>query len=115
MLCQGVGGPAMFQNQSPFGVFSGLGRILFVFENEYQVQPRTVYLNEAVQPPHIFPSYNGHSIGHWEGEVLVVDTVGFNGRSSHRGNWLGGIPRSDKAHVIERFSLSQDGKVLRAC
>jgi hypothetical protein len=112
MLCQGVGGPAMFQNQSPFEVFSGFGRITFVFENEYQVQPRTVYLNEKEQPPHIFPSYNGHSIGHWEGDVLVVDTVGYNGRSSHRGNWLGGIPRSDKAHTIERFSVSPDGKVL---
>ena len=112
MLCQGVGGPSQFQGGSPFNIFSGFGRILFVFETEWTNQPRTVYLNEKVQPPNIFPSYNGHSIGHWEGETLVVDTVGYNGRQSHRGNWFGGIPRSEDAHTIEKFSLSPDGKVM---
>lgn len=112
MLCQGVGGPSQFQGGSPFNIFSGFGRILFVFETEWTNQPRTVYLNEKTQPANIFPSYNGHSIGHWEGETLVVDTVGYNGRQSHRGNWFGGIPRSEDAHTIEKFSLSPDGKVM---
>ena len=112
MLCQGVGGPSLFQSQSPFEIFSGFGRVTFIFETEWTNQPRTVYLNEAKQPDNIFPSYNGHSIGHWEGDTLVVDTVAFNGRNSHRGNWLGGIPRSDAAHLTERFSLSEGGKVL---
>jgi hypothetical protein len=114
MLCQGVGGPSLFQNQSPFEIFTGFGRVTIVFENEYQVQPRTIYLNEAVQPPHIFPSYNGHSIGRWDGDTLVVDTVAYIGRVSHRGNWLGQIPRSDKAHTVERFTVSPDGKTLTA-
>ena len=112
MLCQGVGGPSQFQGGSPFNIYSGFGRILFVFETEWTNQPRTVYLTEKKQPENIFPSYNGHSIGHWEGETLVVDTVGYNGRQSHRGNWFGGIPRSEDAHTIEKFTLSPDGKVM---
>jgi hypothetical protein len=39
---------------------------------------------------------------------LVVDTIGFN----DRGTLLGGIQRSDKAHIVERFTVSPDGKAL---
>ena len=108
MLCEGGGGPSLFMIRSPVEVFSGYGRVTFIFETETFNQPRTVYLNEKVQPADIFPSANGHSIGHWEGGVLVVDTQGFN----DRGALLGGIARSDKAHMVERFSVSSDGKVL---
>ncbi|MEI9889286.1 MAG: hypothetical protein WDN45_00355 [Caulobacteraceae bacterium] len=108
MLCEGGGGPSLFMVRSPFEVFSGFGRLTFIFETETFNQPRTVYLREKAQPADIFPSANGHSIGHWEGNVLVVDTAGFN----DRGALLGGIQRSDKAHMVERFSVSGDGKVL---
>ena len=42
----------------------------------------------------------GHSIGHWEGDTLVVDTVGINDRT-----WLdsNGLEHSDKLHLTERF------------
>lgn len=112
MLCQHVGGPSVFTSASPFNIFSGFGRMAFVFETEWNNQPRTIYLDESKHPENLFPSYNGHSIGHWEGKVLVIDTVGFNGRTSHRGNWLGGVPRSEQAHITERISMSDDGKVL---
>ncbi len=82
MLCQGGGGPALSMMRSPFEVMQGFGRLTFIFETESFNQPRTVYLREKVQPDNIFPSANGHSIGHWEGKTLVVDTVGFDGRSS---------------------------------
>ena len=108
MLCEGGGGPSLFMIRSPFEVFSGFGRLTFIFETETFNQPRTVYLDEKTQPADIFPSANGHSIGHWEGEALVVDTVGFN----DRGALLGGIARSDKAHIVERFTVSPDGKTL---
>ena len=108
MLCQGGGGPSLFMIRSPFEVFSGFGRVTFIFETETFNQPRTVYIEEKSQPADPFPSANGHSIGHWEGETLVVDTVGFN----DRGALLGGIARSEKAHIVERFTVSQGGKVL---
>ena len=108
MLCQGGGGPALSMIRSPFEVMQGFGRLTFIFETETFNQPRTVYLNEKTQPDNIYPSENGHSIGHWEGKTLVVDTVGFNGRSS----FPGGVRASDKAHIVERLSVSKDGKVL---
>ena len=47
------------------------------------------------------PSYYGHSVGHWEGDVLVIDTVGFNERG-----WidLRGIPTTDQLHLTERIA-----------
>ena len=108
VLCQGGGGPYLATRRSPFDVMSGFGRIVFIFETESFNQPRTVYLNEKTHPTDIFPSWNGHSIGHWEGKTLVVDTVGFNGR----GRNIGDLPQSTQQHVIERFSVSKDGKVL---
>jgi hypothetical protein len=43
----------------------------------------------------------GHSVGHWEGDTLVVDVVGFN-----EGTWIdmNGKPHTDKLHVIERYT-----------
>lgn len=108
MLCTPSGGPQLFMMRSPFEIFHGFGRITFVFETEGSNQPRTVYMNEARQPPDIYPSFNGHSIGRWEGKTLVVDTVGFNGR----GALLGPVPKSEKTHLIERFTWSADGKVM---
>jgi hypothetical protein len=52
-------------------------------------------------PAHLEPSYYGHSIGHWEGDTLVVDTVGYN-----EAFWMDrrGVPHTDKLHTIERFT-----------
>lgn len=108
MMCQGGGGPALSMMRSPFEVMQGFGRVTFIFETENFNQPRTVYLKESRQPDNIFPTANGHSIGHWEGKTLVVDTVGFSGRSS----FPGGVNASAQAHIVERFSVSADGKVL---
>ena len=44
------------------------------------------------------PSWLGHSVGQWEGETLVVDTVGFNDRS-----WLQSAPHTEQLHLVERF------------
>src|SRR5688572_27406301 len=47
------------------------------------------------------PSYYGHSIGRWEGDTLIVDTVGFNERA-----WMNrdGLPHTDRLHLIERLT-----------
>ena len=112
MLCQGRAGPAMSLIRSPFEIFEGFGRITIIFEDETFAQPRTIYLREKAHPADVFPSPNGHSIGHWEGKgagrVLVVDTVGLNGRSGFPND----TPASTQAHIVERFSVSPDGKVL---
>ena len=51
-------------------------------------------------PRTVDPTWMGHSIGHWEGDTLVVDSVGFNGRA-----WidLEGHPFTEKTHITERW------------
>jgi hypothetical protein len=62
---------------------------------------RQIFLNEgAKHPDDLEPSWMGHSIGHWDGDTLVVDTVGFNNRGWIDGN---GRPQTEKLHVTERF------------
>ena len=66
---------------------------LFSFE-------RVIYMNVREHPAKIAPSYAGHSIGHWDGDTLVVDTVGFE-----PGVIAAPVRNSDKLHVVERFTL----------
>jgi hypothetical protein len=61
---------------------------------------RTIYMNQKTHPATIKPSRAGHSIGRWENDVLVVDTVGFL-----PGVLSAPVRHSDKLHVVERFSL----------
>jgi hypothetical protein len=67
---------------------------------------RTIHMNMATHPANLKPSRAGHSIGRWEKDVLVVDTVGFA-----PGVLSPPILNSDKLHVVERFSL-EPGKML---
>ena len=68
---------------------------------------RTVYMNLKQHPANVKPSRAGHSLGNWEGDVLVVDTVGFL-----PGVLTGSVRHSDKLHVVERFSLDPKTFVL---
>jgi hypothetical protein len=68
---------------------------------------RTVYLDADEHPDAIEPSRGGHSIGRWEGDVLVVDTVGFL-----PGLLTGQILHGEQLHVVERFSLDPETLAL---
>ena len=68
---------------------------------------RTVHMTGA-HPANITPSADGHSIGKWENDVLVVDTVGFL-----PGTLVGTTPNSAKLHVVERFSLDPANNTLK--
>ena len=59
-------------------------------------------------PKTLRPSWMGDSIGHWEGDTLVVDTLGFN----DKGTFEDGAHHSTKLHVTERISKTADGKWL---
>lgn len=58
---------------------------------------RKIYLN-VKHPRHLTPQPNGHSIGHWEGNTLVVDTIGYLGKDG----------KNNGQHVVERFSREGD-------
>jgi hypothetical protein len=68
---------------------------------------RTIHMNMASHPGNLKASRAGHSIGRWEKDVLIVDTVGFA-----PGVLSPPILNSDKLHVVERFSLDPDKMLL---
>jgi hypothetical protein len=72
-----------------------------VFLYEQLMQQRFVRLNVA-HPANPKPSWYGDSVGHWEGDTLVVDTLGLDKRT-----WMDGFgtPHTDKLHVVERYHL----------
>jgi hypothetical protein len=61
---------------------------------------RMIYLNNRPHPQDVNPTWYGDSIGKWDGDTLVVDTIGFNDRT-----WLdaAGHPHTDQLHVVERY------------
>jgi hypothetical protein len=69
---------------------------------------RTVYMNLDSHPSTIEPSRAGHSIGRWDGDTLVVDTVGFE-----PGVLGGNVGHTDRLHVVERFTLATDSMTLQ--
>jgi uncharacterized protein DUF6152 len=68
---------------------------------------RTIHLDLNQHPANVAPSRAGHSIGRWDGGVLVVDTVGFQ-----PGMLALEVAHGPNLHVVERFSLNADGSVL---
>ena len=87
--------------------------------------PRRVYLDGRGHPPddEIVATWNGHSIGKWDGDVLVIDTVGTNGRA-RAANGVGSnakpssldadprFPLSDALHLVERLRLVANNELL---
>jgi len=71
---------------------------------------RVIYMDGRPhpKPEDLRPTYLGHSIGHWEGDTLVVDTVGFNEKI-----WpMGSYPTTEKLHLTERFSRPTLGSLV---
>lgn len=67
---------------------------------------RQVFLDGRAHPVEINPSWMGHSIGRWEGDTLVVETVGFNDRG-----WNDAYPRTEGMRLEERFTRSTYGRI----
>jgi hypothetical protein len=67
---------------------------------------RQVFLDGRKHPADFDPSWVGHSIGKWEGDTLVVDTIGFNDRG-----WMDVYPRSEKLHIVERYRRVDFGHI----
>jgi hypothetical protein len=81
--------------------------VVMIYSNDQQV--RHVYL-DAPHSANPKPSWYGESVGHYEGDTLVVDTIGLNDKT-FVDNFR--TPHSEKLHVIERFKLVDGGKVMQ--
>ena len=82
-------------------------QVVMIYSNDQQV--RRVYLNvpHSANPK---PSWYGESVGHYDGDMLVVDTVGLNDKT-FIDNFR--TPHTDKLHVVERFRLVDGGKAMQ--
>ena len=85
-----------------------LGDEIVTFRNEFYGTERTIYMDGRPHPADFERTLQGHSVGHWAGDTLVVDTVGFADHRSPYGSGTG-IPSGAEKHVIERYRLSEDG------
>lgn len=65
---------------------------------------RQIFLDGRGHPDRLDPTWMGHSIGHWEGDTLVVDTIGFNDRG-----WTDIYPRTEMLRMQERYTRTDYG------
>ena len=100
--CKPSGGARQFV--TPYGTeiveMPDLQRI-YIFDIGGPHTFRTIYMDGRQHPKDLVPSYYGHSIGRWEGDTLVVDSIGFN-----EGFWMdrAGSPHTEKLHFMEKFT-----------
>lgn len=68
---------------------------------------RTIHMDVSEHPDDVEPTLTGHSIGRWEGDTLIVDTMGFEAGLFNRRT-----PHSDQLHVVEEFSFDTEAQQL---
>jgi hypothetical protein len=107
--CKPSGGTRQFL--TPYGVEfveNPIEKRVFIFDIGGPHTFRTIFMDGRPHPKELVPSYYGHSIGHWESDTLVVDTVGFN-----ESFWLDryGYPTTDKLHLSERFTRTDSDTI----
>ena len=99
----------VYAMQGPFPIRIDQGRDIVVIQLEYYDLIRVVFTDGRGHPPASAPHTKvGDSIGHWEGDTLVVDTDHLEPATITNN----GLSHSEAVHVIERFRLSPDGRVL---
>jgi hypothetical protein len=107
--CKASGGPRQWL--TPYGAeFLELPeqKVAYIFDIGGPHTFRTIYMDGRTHPRNLTPTYYGHSIGWWEGDTLVVDTVGFN-----EGFWIdrGQLPHTDQLHLIEKYTRTSIGSM----
>ena len=99
-LLRSVGGP------HPVQIIQNDKYIAFLYEQNtwFHVTP----IDGRPHSKNPEPTWFGESVGHWEGDTLVIDTTGFNGKT--RADTIG-HPLSEQLHTIERFNRNELGKI----
>ncbi len=106
--CLPSGIPNMFLPGNPLLIVQTPKEVLMIKQGGQEI--RHVWL-DVPHSPNLKPSWYGESVGHYEGDTLVVDTIGQNTKTvvdAYR------TPHSANLHVIERWHLVEGGKVLQA-
>jgi hypothetical protein len=97
--CRPTGMPGIMRQPYPIEFLYSPGRVTIFLETYSQA--RRVYVDGRPLPSDPEALFNGYSVGHWDGDALVVDTVGFTPLSEI----APGVPHSDKMKIHERIHL----------
>jgi hypothetical protein len=105
----GVPGQLLYPAE-PFYFVQTPKQVWMIWQRDHMV--RRIFLTDK-HSESVTPSWFGESIGHYEnGDTLVVDTIGLSTTNSYIDNFR--TPHTEKEHVVERFKVSADGKMLEA-
>lgn len=103
--CTPSGVPEVLNLREPVQLLQQKDKVTIIYQRDHQI--REVYLNRD-HSAHRQPSWYGDSVGHYEGDTLVVDTIGLAVKPLSVVDGFG-TPHTDKLHVIERYRVIPDG------
>ena len=108
LRCIGRPTPAMivYTDLYPLQIEFDEAEATIAIRSQFFDEERTVYVDGREHPGGDERFHEGHSIGWWEGDTLVVDTRNFE---DHRSPYQNGIPSGAQKHVVERYRLLEDG------
>ena len=98
--CRPEGVPFLFTDR-PTEILQQPDRITILYGHDHQV--RRIRLNQT-HPANVTPSWYGDSVGHYEGDTLIIDTIGMKVGRYSMVDWYG-TPHSEALHVIERYRM----------
>jgi len=92
----------------PWTIATAPGRLFFLFEGNIHSY-RQIFMDGRAHPQDLNPTWYGHSIGRWDGDTLVIDTVGYNDKF-----WFDfrGHPHTDQLHTTERYTRKTLGTLV---
>ena len=105
--CFPPGVPRVFLHPTPMQIVQAPGEVIMLFE--YDFMRRQIFTDGRLHDAAFGPMWMGDSIGHWEGDTLVVDTANFNDKT-----WVDrvGHPHSDALHLIERIRRPNQDRLV---
>ena len=102
--CKPLGIPQSFVTPYPFQIVQTPKLLVMIFE--YPNAFRMIPLDGRPHPVDPDPTWMGNAVGRWEGDVLVVDTIGFNDKTE-----VSGFMHTEDLHVIERYKRLDNGSL----
>ncbi len=105
-VCQPSGVPNVITLPAPLLLLQQPAKVVMLYQRDHQL--RTVRLNvpHSRNPK---PSWYGESVGHYDGDTLVIDTIGMNDKTPVD---IFGTPHTDALHVVERYRLIEGGRQM---
>ncbi len=108
-FCTPDGVPRILASPYPFEILQTPGFVTIIYELNRVV--RRIALDAPMPDDNTllyFPYYSGHSVGHWEGDTLIIQSAGYNGKTFIDAT---GVPHSNQLRTIERMRKLEDGRL----